>query len=224
MTVWTAIVPVKPWGLAKSRLELREDHRAALARAFALDVLDTLVATPVIARIVVVTTEDALVDHAQALGAMVVRDPPLMTAGLLNRSVETAREWAQFDAAEDPIVVVPADLPALTVAVVTQTLELLHPHRRSHVPDTSGQGTTLLAATRPALLRASYGPGSARRHLAGGSVAVSGADPRARRDVDDLIDLQAVVDLGVAVNTRRVVEDFALQGVGVTTELAVDAS
>lgn len=39
---WTAIVPVKPWNLAKSRLGLKDGDRVRLAEAFSVDTLNTL--------------------------------------------------------------------------------------------------------------------------------------------------------------------------------------
>lgn len=207
MTAWTAIVPVKPWRLAKSRLGLPDHQRVALARAFALDVLET-VAEAGVARIVVVTAEESLALHARSMGATVLRDRPLMAPGMLNCAIDQGRRRAAHDARAHPVVVVPSDLPAMTPAVLAQTLHELASHDKGHVPDASGVGTTLLAAARPSLLVPLYGTNSCRRHDADGSFMVPHVDPRVRRDVDLQSDLAEATRLGLARHTADCVESI----------------
>nr|MCW2728453.1 hypothetical protein [Aeromicrobium sp.] len=135
MTGWTAVLPVKPWGLAKSRLDLLDDDRVRIARAFSLDVLDVLLAAKNVERVVVVTAEIELGGLARAAGAAVVEDRPMLARGLLNHAVDAGRRWAQVNAPAAPVVVVPGDLPALTADLLDETVEVLAGEERSFVPD-----------------------------------------------------------------------------------------
>ncbi len=210
MTGWTVIIPVKPWGLAKSRLDLRDDDRMQVARAFSLDVLGVVAATASVERIVVVTAEAELGLRARRAGAKVVVDRPLLARGLLNHAIDSGRRHALVEASDAPIAVLPADLPSLTVETLGSALELLAGEERSFVPDASGVGTTLLAAARPALLTPHYGPQSARCHERAGHVPVDAVDRRCRRDVDTAADLAEARYLGVGPHTTAALEQMTV--------------
>lgn len=212
MTGWTAIVPVKPWGLAKSRLDLRDDDRTRLARAFSLDVLDVVLATAGIDRVVVVTAENELGAIARGSGAIVVVDRPMLDRGLLNRAVDAGRQWAQVNATDSPLVVVPGDLAALTAELLDETLDLLAAEERSFIPDASGMGTTLLAAARPDRVVPAYGPRSALHHSDAGHRAMPHVDHRVRRDVDTAADLAEARRLGVGPHTAAALSAVSATG------------
>lgn len=201
MTGWTAIVPVKPWRLGKSRLGLAAEERAELARAFSLDLLHAVTATPSVDLLVVVTAEAELWALARAHGAIVVADRPLVEVDPLNRAVDSGRRWAASRAPAAPTVVVPGDLPALTAAALTHCLAMMAEHPRAHVPDAAGTGTTMLSASTPATIDPLYGSWSARRHSAAGSRAVPGVDERCRLDVDTQADLARARHVGVGAHT-----------------------
>lgn len=209
MTGWTAVVPVKPWGLAKSRLDLHDDDRMRLARAFSLDVLDVVLAARSVDRVVVVTAENELGAIARNAGATVVVDRPMLARGLLNPAIDSARQWAQVNAADAPLVVVPGDLAALTAPVLDETLAELGGQERSFVPDASGRGTTLLAASRPELVVPAYGPRSAMHHSDAGYRAMPHLDHRVRRDVDTAADLAEARRLGVGPHTTAALDEMA---------------
>jgi 2-phospho-L-lactate guanylyltransferase len=209
MTGWTAIVPVKPWGLAKSRLDLPDDDRVRLARAFSLDVLDAVLGAASVDRVVVVTAETELAAIARRRGAVVVTDRPMLARGLLNRAVESGRQWAKVHTPTAPVVVVPGDLAALTAGVLDTTLALLATEERAFVPDASGIGTTLLAVARPELLVPSYGERSALHHSDAGYRPVPHVDKRCRRDVDTAADLAQARALGVGPHTAEALQQTA---------------
>lgn len=203
MTSWTAIVPVKPSDLAKSRIALPPAQRSALARALAKDVLDAIGGAASIGEIVIVSARPELTEHARRHRAIILRDRPLLTADGLNGAVETGRRWAMSRRPDHPVVVVPADLPCLTPAVVDATLARLAGLPQAFVPDFSGSGTTLVGAAIPALLRSSYGSGSCQRHADRGLTPVHDVDLRARQDVDTLSDLRSAARLGLGVTTNH---------------------
>jgi 2-phospho-L-lactate/phosphoenolpyruvate guanylyltransferase len=206
MSVWTAIIPVKPWRIAKSRLALPIGLRAALSQAFLLDVLEAVASAAGIDAIVIISAENGVAPVAERYGAVLICEPPSGGFGMLNRSIGVARDWARANTSSASLVVVPSDLPSLTAGSVSDALDVLGEHHRAFVPDAGGHGTTLLSALRDGLLEPSFGPHSAFEHLHSGHREVTAVDPRVRRDVDYLPDLTEAEALGVGRHTARTLE------------------
>ncbi len=200
MNGWTAIVPVKPWALAKSRLALPSAEREQMARAFTLDVLEVLISSESIRHVIIVSAEQELLE-ARGHGMTVLADRPLLSCDGLNDAVVAGGYWALSRRRESPVVVVPGDLPALNVESLEGALELLSPWEQAFVPDARGAGTTLLAASRPSALQPMYGVWSAKQHRIRGARAVETVDERVRCDVDTVEDLAHVKHLGVGRHT-----------------------
>jgi len=72
---WAVVVPVKGGPLAKSRLHLPRDARAALADAFARDTVDALAAGMPGAAVLVVTPDAEVARWVTGAGHAVVADP-----------------------------------------------------------------------------------------------------------------------------------------------------
>jgi len=210
----TVIVPVKPWRLAKSRLDLGRDARERLARAFALDVVAAVAASPLVGRLVIVSAEAELASEGRRHGAVVLADRPLLTPTPLTAAIEQGRGWALAHRPGAPVVVVPADLPALTTSVFDEVVRRAARFRSAFVPDAAGLGTTIAWSQCARRLRPRYGPNSAARHRAIGSVGLVGADLRARIDVDTRDDLSEARRLGLGPRTTQVVGEI----------VAIDAS
>ena len=201
MTAWTAIIPVKPWALAKLRLDVSSEHRYALARAFSLDVLRCVVDTPGIGQIIGVTAEPEFQAEARTAGAVTLTDRPLLSSDPLNDAIRLGRSWALVNDPDRPIIVIPADLPSLTIGALAETLGRMSECAASFVVDGDGSGTTLLSAVTPRLLRPAYGTDSAHQHTVAGIEPMRDVDPRVSRDVDTLFDLSCALELGLGVET-----------------------
>ncbi len=219
------VVPIKELRRAKSRLvgatvglvpaPDRSAAHAGLALALAADTLAAVLASSV-RRVAVVTAEPraaALVgpvaDDRGTPRAVVVDDPG---AGL-NAAVRAGVEHLQRDAgrataqAPVPVAALLGDLPALRPAELDEALAralavLGDGAPAAYVADHTGEGTTLLVLARPGHGGPHFGPASARAHAAAGAVALSGAWPGLRHDVDVPADLERVRALGVGAATR----------------------
>jgi len=215
------VVPVKELRLAKSRLVAAvaglpgsdaDRHRAHrdLALALARDTLRAATAAGV-RRVVVVTEEPADLlgvvpeDPDDRPTVEIVGDP----GGGLNAAVghgaahlrRTARGRAGLVAA------LQADLPALLPAELDAALTragaaIAGGAAAAFVADHTGTGTTLLVGAPGRVLRPRFGVGSAAAHAAGGAVALDGAWPGLRADVDTPDDLDRVRALGTGPATR----------------------
>lgn len=193
----TAVVPVKPLALAKSRLALPVEQRRALALAFALDTVAALSGSPCVAAIVVVTADPDVERCLQGQPVHLVRDTgvgllPAVAAGCR----VAASRWPGAG-----VAVVPADLPCLSCDDVTQVLHLAQRAEGAFVPDRAMTGTTFVVCPPGRPMVARYGPGSAARHWALGLESLDDAPAGARQDVDDLADLWAAAALGLSART-----------------------
>lgn len=197
---FTVIMPIKPWDGAKSRLHVDADARRALARAFARDALDAVLACPEVAEVVVVTRSAEVADDVRRAGAQVIDEPAHSGPDPLGAAVRQGTEWAAEHRPDHPLAVVPSDLPSLTGDGLGSVLRDAATYELSFVPDANGDGTTILMSRRPDLLRAGYGVGSAGRHRSYGAVEMK-APAGARRDVDEFHELLEAQAIGVGLHT-----------------------
>lgn len=178
------LVPIKAFHLAKGRLEpaLDASSRERLARWTAEQVVAAAAEIPV----AVACDDIAVADWATAHGALVLWQEGLGLNGAVDRAVEQLRETGH-----QHVIVAHGDLPrpaGLAALARVDTVVL--------VPDRRLDGTNVLSfptAAADAGLRASYGGGSFRRHLAlalatGYSVEVV-RDPFLALDIDHPADL-----------------------------------
>lgn len=195
---WGVVVPVKHLDVAKSRLSAYGDPaRRALALAFAADVVAAALACPAVAQVLVVTDDPSAAPALVALGAVVVPDHP--DAGL-NPALEHGADLLREAQQGLGVVALSADLPALRPDDLAQVLAAVPGGGRAFVADSTGTGTTVLAAAAPARLSPAFGAGSRRRHLESGARELPGTDAL-RRDVDTPEDLAAALALGVGRRT-----------------------
>jgi 2-phospho-L-lactate guanylyltransferase len=193
MTAWSVIVPVKPWGLAKSRLTLPEELRYEVARAMTLDTLEALTAASLVGSVLVVSADSEVRSAAVSLDARAINDEPFASVDGLSAAVRLGRARLAKEHPSAPVAVVPTDLPGLTSATFDALLKELGTSKRQHVVDMHGTGTTILVAPGPLALVPAFGIGSAQAHSTLGSYARPDVDERLRRDVDTLDDWQAFI-------------------------------
>jgi len=163
----------------------------------AADVLDVVCACDAFARVIVVTAEPSVAEHALRCGAHVVDDPDEAgQSAAVALGVLAARELEAQRA-----LVVPGDTPTLTGG----DLETLLARREPVVivPDRHGTGTNALLLTPPNAIAPAFGPGSRARYEAAAEAA--GVDravikvPALALDVDtpdDLATLRASARAG----------------------------
>lgn len=186
-----AIVPVKPFGLAKQRLApaLPPRLRSALAEAMLADVLDVLAGTPGLAGTVVASADPDAARLARARGAEVCAEPE---PGGLNAAVAAAMRGLAGRGRGGALVIA-ADVPGVTAA---EMAALLDAHRRgcglTIVPARDG-GTNAIAMSPPELMAVSFGGNSFVRHVRRARAA--GLVPRVLRLPGIALDLDRPEDV-----------------------------
>ncbi|MFQ3536340.1 MAG: 2-phospho-L-lactate guanylyltransferase [Aggregatilineales bacterium] len=162
MTTW-AIVPVKPFVRAKSRLAsvLTPEQREALAERMLRHGLATLSSVPAIAGVMVISRDTKVLTIAREYGAQTVQESG---APELNDALLRATELARLRGATS-VLVVPADLPIYTAQDIEELLGLgRYGQTVVLVPDRNEDGTNAMLIKPPALIPYSFGAGSFQRH------------------------------------------------------------
>ncbi|MEZ4862097.1 MAG: 2-phospho-L-lactate guanylyltransferase [Caldilineaceae bacterium] len=176
MKLWL-IVPVKPFGEGKSRLNqaLSIPERAWLSQQMFLNVLQQAKAAAQFAGVLVVSHDPAVL---AAVNWRAVEHLPERGYGL-NHALEQAQNQAILYGA-DAILVLPADLPLLTADDINQLVALSSPHHHNAAPPSTTQqatgqiviaasqdgGTNALLLYPPRAIRFAFGNKSFARHCA----------------------------------------------------------
>ncbi|HEY7858633.1 MAG TPA: 2-phospho-L-lactate guanylyltransferase [Candidatus Nanopelagicales bacterium] len=209
---WSIVVPVKVLARAKSRLSTRPaNERVDLARAFALDVVATCLATPQVALTLVVTDDEQIAELVRPQGALVLADP-LQRGGLsaLNAAALAGADEAMRQRADQPVAILAADLPALRPADLSLALTACSRLARAFTSDSAGLGTTMLTSGVGIRPMPRFGTRSRAAHAADGAVELTGSElSRLRCDVDTEVDLWHAVALGVGPRTAAVLDRIA---------------
>jgi len=202
---WTAVIPVKRLGAAKSRLRgaVPDARHQELALAMVRDTVAAVLACAEVAELLVVTDDPAVARAVADLGARAVPDRP--DAGLnaaLRFGADVVAGLSRRRAA------LTGDLPALRADELGSALRAAG--GRSLVPDAGGSGTVLLTAPPGVALDPRFGAGSAAAHAASGAWPLSGGWPGLRQDVDTAADLNIVLGLGAGEHTCALLRDLGL--------------
>jgi 2-phospho-L-lactate guanylyltransferase len=201
-----AVVPVKPFHLAKQRLAtiLDERDRVGLARVMLADVLSALDAcSHRLAGVIVVTADEEASVIARQHDALVFSEAAAIGLNeALGRVVHhlTGR-------ADTGMIVVPADLPHVSPGDISAMIDLVRCPPAIALVRANDGGTNLLACRPVRAIAPAFGPDSFNTHCA---LAVrSGITPTVRfaphlqLDVDRPDDLVAFVSLESATRTHR---------------------
>jgi 2-phospho-L-lactate guanylyltransferase len=202
-SIW-AVVPVKPFAIAKRRLALvlNSDERAQLARLMLEDVLDVLAACTILSGVIVITRDDAAGRIAQMSGACVLSDPVLDINAAVEAAIDLLRERRSAG-----MIVVPSDVPLLPSPLIEELGDHISPARAvALVPATRDGGTNLLACSPVDAISPSFGPNSFRRHCSAargaGIMPTVLASEDAGLDIDRSEDLAAFLAIPSATRSR----------------------
>jgi len=160
-----AVVPVKPLRRGKSRLAdvLSVQERTQLNRYLFTHTLEVLQHVPEIERTLVVSRDSAALALARDYGAHTLQE---QGNSQLNLALKRATMLLRSSAVAT-ILVLPADLPLLTVADVRALLEARpRPRGVALAPNSNRTGTNGLALSPLGAMEYAYGPHSFQRHLA----------------------------------------------------------
>jgi 2-phospho-L-lactate guanylyltransferase len=192
MKIW-AIVPVKPFVRAKSRLAkvLAAEQRQALAEHMFRHSVDTLIHAPGIAGVTVLSRDSKALAIAHDYGVHTIQESGTPN---LNASLQRAAEIMRLEGWSG-ILILPADLPLVIAEDIEQIVYLgRYLMTAVVVPDRNEDDTNALLVKPAGLIPFSFGPGSFQRHVVLAEKAGATVQPyRSERiglDIDTPIDLE----------------------------------
>lgn len=207
-TGWTVVVPVK--GIAQAKRRLAPDvglWRAALAGAFAADVVDAALGVPGVVRLLLIGGE--------GMDPVTLTRPGLLQlpdVGGIDAAVLLGTTRARADAPRGHVLMLQGDLPCVRSADLTDLIAAAPGSRPGVLADADGLGTVALVMPPGTDIASSFGPGSLQRHIDAGADPIDLPVARLRRDVDTLEHLHAAVGLGVGRHTQQVLEQMRFPG------------
>ncbi|HEX3737198.1 MAG TPA: 2-phospho-L-lactate guanylyltransferase [Solirubrobacterales bacterium] len=165
----TAVVPVKRFAVAKSRLApgIEDARRPELAAAMVADVLEAIGAARLIERTIVVSQEPAAAELAATAGAELLGDfaDTSHSAAALAGVARAAALGARC------VALLPGDCPLLDPRELDKMLTGVPDPYVAVVPDRHGTGTNALVLAPPGAIEPSFGEGSRERHVAAARAA-----------------------------------------------------
>lgn len=187
--MWSVVVPVKHSLWAKSRLKSAGDARPFLARAFALDTLESAAACELVREVIVVSDDEILISLLP-LGIRVVSDPGAGLNAAIGRGIAASTSPAR--------AALLGDLPALDPIDLCDALRAASAVERAVVADAEETGSTLVTAAPGVRWASAFGAGSLAAHRALGCVELAlPRDSSLRRDVDTFDQLDTATSLGL---------------------------
>ena len=161
MKLWL-LVPVKPFTEGKSRLAdvLTEEARVALSQEMLARVLAQAHAAHVLAGVIVVSRDPQALAQANRAGVESVHE----NGHDLNLALVEASQQAMMHGAE-AILVLPADLPLVTVADIRQLYALGQAQTGIVIAPSPDGGTNALLLRPPDAIPFAFGASSFARHL-----------------------------------------------------------
>lgn len=157
-----AILPVKNPKNAKQRMSelLSAEDRELLARLLYKETLSALRDAKGIDRVVVVSNDREIVDHARHCGVMVFQEGEQVSHSV---SADAACRRAMEMGATSALLV-PIDVPLVTAEDFSRLAAAARPGL-AIVPSSDGTGTNALVRTPPDIIESRFGPGSFRVHV-----------------------------------------------------------
>jgi 2-phospho-L-lactate/phosphoenolpyruvate guanylyltransferase len=160
----TAVVPVKRFAVAKSRLGrgIEETRKPELVAAMIGDVLEAIGSARLIERTIVVSQEPRAAELAAAAGADLLDDfddtshSAAALAGIATASAAGAA----------CVALLPGDCPLLDPRELDKMLTGVPDPYVAVIPDRHGTGTNALVLAPPRAIEPSFGEGSRERHVA----------------------------------------------------------
>ena len=194
-----AVVPVKSYSRAKTRLAVPPDARARLCRVMLDEVLGTVCSAPAVSDVYVVSADGEALEAAARFGAAPIRDA---AESGVNAAVSAADGAIEREGRCDATVVLPQDVPFIRGEDIDFVVRhCARPSCAVVVPSRRFDGTNALLRMPPRVMGTHYDEDSytlhmeeARRSAAHARLVYAG---RIAMDIDDMADLEYCLASGL---------------------------
>ena len=189
----SAIIPVKTFSNAKTRLELNEEKKIDICKLMLEEVLQTLSISNHIDKIVIVSKDEEALKISKKFGAIQIRDNETG----VNNAVILADEFLKkndFDAS----LVIPQDIPFIKIQDIDFLMKFQHPPRFTLiVPSRRFDGTNALVRMPVDIMKPHYDENSYKIHLTTGKSQTLKTSlvfvKRIMMDIDNMDDLKFAI-------------------------------
>ena len=187
-----AVIPVKSFARAKTRLAVAPDARARLCRVMLDEVLGTVCGAAAVSDVYVVSADGEALEAAGRFGAAAVRDE--REAGV-NEAVAAADRLIAREGRHDATIVLPQDVPFVMRRDIDFVLRFCSgPSCVLVVPSRRFDGTNALLRMPPGVMGTRYDEDSYLLHMGEARRAAARAQlvfaSRIMMDIDDMGDLE----------------------------------
>ena len=207
-----AAIPVKAAAKSKTRLSnlFKPWERACLTHAMLRDVLGTVFDSQIFMNVVVISSDPEIQILAGEFGAYTLHE----YGGGLNRAVEQVTRWCIRNGA-DSTLILPSDIPLLTVEDITGLVELGSEWRRVVASPSNDGGTNALLRTPPDVIPSFFGSESFEAHLSAAKAAGVKAEvyrsPSIALDIDSAEDIEHLICEPRETLTKRLIEKLNIR-------------
>ncbi|MGI0087477.1 MAG: 2-phospho-L-lactate guanylyltransferase [Nitrosotalea sp.] len=196
-----AIVPVKTFSRAKTRLSMSSEKTENICRIMLESVLGTLLQSEIIERVVIVSNDETALGIGKKFGAAQIYDPEELG---VNTAVKLADDYLLREGF-DSTVVFPQDIPLIQVEDIDALLNFRIKNRCVLVvPSRKFDGTNALFRTPLDVMETHYDEDSYKIHL--DTAEKRNATPslvlirRIMLDVDDQSDLNLIMSYNMPIS------------------------
>jgi len=213
--VISALVPAKALDQAKGRLAslLSEEERRQLALAMLEDVVRALQAVPEIDSVTVISPDAEVLALARDLGATGLEEPAAVRG--INQALSSGMEAAVEEGA-DTLLILLADVPAVTPGDVQSVLGQLPEGRGVAICPSSAKGTSMLALRPPDAIPFRFGQNSFAAHrrevMARGIRATVSRIDAVAHDIDEPEDLRTLLAHPAETATHALLAKLGIAG------------
>ncbi len=194
----SAIIPVKTFSKAKTRLELGDEKKELLCKLMFEEILETISTNHSIDKVVVVTKDESALSIAKKFSTVQIIDEK--ESGV-NNAVSLADEYLtknNFDAS----IVFPQDIPFIKTQDIDFLLNLVTPPKSVLiVPSRKFDGTNALFRMPTNLMKTHYDEDSYKIHLSEGKIHTKSTSLAFIRRI--MLDIDDMDDLNLAISQRE---------------------
>ncbi|QUC63873.1 2-phospho-L-lactate guanylyltransferase [Nitrosopumilus sp. K4] len=190
-----AIIPVKTFSQAKTRLNLSDSQKEELCKIMLEEILHTLSISPQIEKIIVVTKEKSAIDMAKKFNAISIIDDEEKS---VNGAVALADKYL-LENGFDASIVFPQDIPFIKTQDIDFILNYkIPPNFAIVVPSRRFDGTNALVRMPVNLMKTHYDEDSYKIHMNTAKVHTRNValvfSKRIMWDVDNIEDLEFLLE------------------------------
>jgi len=200
----SAIIPVKTFSKAKTRLKLSQDVREELCKIMLSEVLQTVYNSSMIDKIVVVSKDEHVFHQCKKFNVIEIIDE---TEESVNNAVSLGQKYLKNNDI-DASIVFPQDIPFITTQDIDYLFNFTSQNCVLIVPSKRFDGTNALFRSPINIMKTHYDDNSFYNHLKSAKIHTKNFSPvfirRMMFDIDNMYDLEFALKQNETEFTKKI--------------------